>query len=81
MMPSALDQAINSFTAIEAKYNADVTTLGNIDAAIAQAQAPRPAAAAVIVQDITDYNNGLAVIISTAQAAVIPVPPPTPSAP
>ena len=72
-MQTALDTALSNIAASEATLTADTSNLSNIDASIAQAQSPRPAAAALVATDITAFNTALDAGIAALTAAKIPV--------
>jgi len=74
-MPTTnLDQVLAKIAAKEATLAADTASLSNIDAAIAQAESPRPAAVALVSNDVTDFNAALDEGIAALNAAKIAVP-------
>lgn len=73
-MQSALDQAITTASAAEATYEADVTNVSNIEAAIQTATAPLAPAQAQMATDATAFNAALQALSTAALAAQVPVP-------
>lgn len=71
-MQSPLDQAITNAAAAEATYNADVANVSSIQSAITTATTPLAPAQAQLATDALAYNAALQVLITAAQAAMIP---------
>jgi len=69
-MTTALDQAVATAQAAEAAYNSDVTNIANIQASIASASAPLPAAQTQLTSDTASFVTSLQAVSAAALAEV-----------